>query len=103
MNSDIITDELLAEFKDRMKISHSAEDESLKKLLFESYEELQDMCGEFSLETSVTGKGLVMERSRYVYNDATEFFEANFKAALMRLGFKNYLATRSTPDGGEEV
>ncbi|MEK4922385.1 phage gp6-like head-tail connector protein [Cytobacillus sp. FSL R5-0569] len=82
-----ITTELLTEFKERMRISHSSEDNNLKRLLSFSYAYLIDKCGEFDINQNLLGKELVMERARYSYNDAVEFFEDNFLSQIHSLGF----------------
>ncbi|MFF5513025.1 phage gp6-like head-tail connector protein [Staphylococcus capitis] len=82
-------DELLKEFKERMHIFHDAEDESLKKILNKSYFAIQSICGEFDLKDDVIGQELVMERSRYVYNEQLQFFHKNYATALMDFGLAN--------------
>ncbi|WP_437177575.1 phage gp6-like head-tail connector protein [Heyndrickxia camelliae] len=85
-----ITDELLKEFKDRMHISHTSEDDNLKRLLSFSAIAIKSSCGEFDIygekDTDVRGKELVFERTRYVYNDALEYFEDNFLSQITSLG-----------------
>lgn len=77
-----ITTDQLEQFKQRMHITHSAEDDNLKRLLSFSYTRIKRSCGEFELEENETGKELVFERSRYAYNDAVEYFEDNFIAEI---------------------
>lgn len=86
----MITEDFLKRFKNRMHISHKSEDGSLKELLSFSYVYVKSKCGEFSLDgkkdTDIRGQELVIERSRYTYNDAVEFFEDNFLSEIMALG-----------------
>lgn len=82
-----ITPEILKEFKERMHISHSAEDDNLTRLLSFSYADIQAKCGTFNLVDNERGKELVFERTRYVYNDALEFFDTNFLSQLTSFGF----------------
>ncbi|WP_347881712.1 phage gp6-like head-tail connector protein [Peribacillus frigoritolerans] len=82
-----ITQELLREFKERMHISHSSEDDNLKRLLSFSIEVLQSKCGAFDVEENTRAKELVFERTRYLYNDAVEYFEDNFLSEITSLGF----------------
>lgn len=82
----IISDELLTEFKARMRITHNSENDNLKRILSFSAEDLLQKCGAFDLETNERAKELVFERSRYVYNDALEFFDQNFLSAITSLG-----------------
>jgi len=84
-----IEDELLQEFKDRMHITHSMEDSNLKRLLSFSVSAIKTSCGEFDIygneETDNRAKELVFERTRYVYNDALEYFENNFLSQITGL------------------
>lgn len=79
-----ITPELLVEFKDRMKLSDD-EDDNLTRILKASVEDLQDICGDYDINTSERFKELVFERSRYVYNDTLEYFHTNFLTQLNNL------------------
>lgn len=82
-------DELLKEFKQRMHIFHSSEDVSLKQILNKSYIAIQSICGSFDIEDSPIGQELVMERSRYVYNEQLQFFHKNFSTLLLDFGLNN--------------
>lgn len=81
--------ELLKEFKQRMHIFHSSEDESLKQILNKSYIAIQSTCGSFDIEENPIGQELVMERSRYVYNEQLQFFHKNFSTLLLDFGLNN--------------
>lgn len=85
-----ITQELVEEFKERMHISHSSEDNNLKRLLSFSISALKSSCGEFDLrgekDTDIRAKELVFERTRYAYSDALEYFEDNFLSEITSLG-----------------
>lgn len=85
-----ITEGLLKEFKDRMHITHSIEDDNLKRLLSFSIAAIKSNCGAFDIygteETDERAKELVFERTRYAYNDAVEYFEDNFLSELNSLG-----------------
>lgn len=78
-------DRFLEEFKRRMKISHSSEDKLLIGILEESYEDIRRLIGDFRMESYASGKELVFERSRYVYNDSLEYFYDNFQQRIMDL------------------
>lgn len=82
-----ITPQIVEEFKDRMHITHSMEDGNLQRLLSSSYAAIQRDCGEFDILANEMGKELVFERSRYVYNDAMEFFQDNFQSELHSFSF----------------
>ncbi|MFD2046017.1 phage gp6-like head-tail connector protein [Ornithinibacillus salinisoli] len=101
----MVTDELVKEFKERMHISHSSEDSNLKRLLSFSVAFVEDKCGEFDLtgETNldIRAKELVLERARYAYNDAVEYFDDNFLSDIVGLGLDMVFAQEAEAD--EEV
>jgi hypothetical protein len=90
-----ITPEILASFKGRMHITHSSEDDTLIEHLEASYEDIQSKCGSFDITQDYRGKELVLERSRYVYNDALEYFDDNFLSQL------NSFAIDNLPEEGD--
>jgi hypothetical protein len=69
---------MLNEFKQRMHFDGDHEDENLLRILNASVSELTRICGSYSVDTDEGFKELVFERSRYVYNDALEYFNTNF-------------------------
>lgn len=85
-----LTSDLLEEFKERMHISHSSEDDNLKRLLSFSISAINSSCGVFNIngekETDQRAKELVFERTRYAYNDALEYFDDNFLSQITSLG-----------------
>lgn len=84
----MITDEILTEFKNRMHLG-DFEDDNLKELLSFSVTYVKTRCGDFDLEgdkdTDKQAKELVFERTRYLYNDALEYFEDNFLSEILNL------------------
>lgn len=84
-----VTEELLQEFKDRLHISHKSEDSHLKRLLSYSFTDISEKCGSFTLDKDNQGKELVLERSRYAYNDALEFFNDNFLSQINSFALSN--------------
>jgi len=95
---DEITEELLAEFKERMKLSDD-EDGNLTRILKASIEDLIDKCGDYDVYKSERFKELVFERSRYVYNDAIEYFNDNFLTQITTLAISKALSSSSTVEG----
>ncbi|MDM5258860.1 hypothetical protein [Bacillus toyonensis] len=73
----VISNEILQQFKDRMHLGDDEED-NLRRILFASNEALIKVCGSYDITKDETFKELVFERSRYVYNDALEYFTKNF-------------------------
>lgn len=86
----MITPEILKEFKDRMHIDGD-EDANLIRILTASELELLRICGDYEIETDEVFKELVFERSRYVYNDALEYFNKNFLWEINNLGMAKAL------------
>jgi len=85
----MITPLILEEFKERMHLG-DYEDDNLKRILQASYEDLIDLCGDYTMD-DVAFKELVFERSRYVYNDALEYFEENFLTRINTLSMRKAL------------
>ncbi|MFG3613097.1 hypothetical protein [Rummeliibacillus stabekisii] len=85
-----ITDEILQEFKDRMHLSDE-EDDNLRRILSASNKALKRMCGDYDILIDEEFKELVFERSRYVYNDALEYFNDNFLSSINNLNIAKAL------------
>ena len=80
---------LLGTFKERMKIFHDAEDTNLSRMLTSSEKAILDLTGSFDAKDSRVEE-LILELSRYLYNDQVEFFFANFQGEILELSLKNY-------------
>ncbi|WP_088838938.1 hypothetical protein [Listeria sp. ILCC792] len=78
-----ITEALLTEFKARNRISHGSEDETIRKALYKSHLAICSKCGNFDLTLKERGAELVFERTRYVLNDALEYFDHNFSHEML--------------------
>ncbi|UDV85437.1 hypothetical protein [Bacillus cereus] len=86
----VISDVLLQEFKDRMHLGDE-EDDNLKRILSTSNKALLRVCGNYDVNKDEEFKELVFERSRYVYNDALEYFDKNFLSQINSLGIDKAL------------
>ncbi|WP_425451872.1 phage gp6-like head-tail connector protein [Paraliobacillus ryukyuensis] len=99
-----ITPELIQTFKERMHISHSGEDDNLTRLLSFSVAFVESTCGSFDLtgETNldIRAKELVLERTRYAYNDAVEYFDDNFQSDILGLGLDMLFYKEGETDEG---
>ncbi|MGH0601472.1 hypothetical protein [Bacillus mycoides] len=73
----VISNEILQQLKDRMRLGDD-EDDNLKRILSASNKALVRICGSYDINNDEAFKELVFERSRYVYNDALEYFNSNF-------------------------
>ncbi|QDX01149.1 phage head-tail adapter protein [Staphylococcus chromogenes] len=91
-----ISDELLKEFKSFAKISHDSEDMYLKNLLEKSYSNLVSRFGDFDIYNNLEGQDLVFARTRYAYEDLTEYFNDNYRDDLIAFGLNNVV-------GGDSV
>ena len=80
---------LLGTFKERMKIFHDAEDANLSRMLTSSEKAILDLTDSFDASDSRVEE-LILERSRYLYNDQVEFFYANFQGEILELSLNNY-------------
>lgn len=85
-----ITDTILEEFKGRMHLGDH-EDENLRSILSASNADLKRICGAYDINNDEVFKELVFERSRYVYNDALEFFNNNFLSQINSLALDKAL------------
>ena len=86
----VISNEILQQFKDRMHLGDE-EDDKLKRILSTSNKALLRVCGNYDLNKDEEFKELVFERSRYVYNDALEYFDKNFLSQINSLGIDKAL------------
>lgn len=96
-----ITQEIVEEFKNRMHLDDE-EDGNLKFILEASYEDLRRICGDYGLEDR-RFKELVYERSRYVYNDALEYFHTNFLTIINNLSLNKALESIVVEDDSNEA
>ncbi|UNP78290.1 hypothetical protein MN033_08935 [Bacillus nitratireducens] len=86
----VILNEILQQFKDRMRLGDD-EDDNLRRILFASNKALIKDCGSYDINEDETFKELVFERSRYVYNDALEYFAENFLTEINSFGIQKAL------------
>ncbi|EMI3503544.1 TPA: hypothetical protein QCY18_004420 [Bacillus cereus] len=86
----VISNEILQQFKDRMHLGDE-EDDNLKRILSTSNKALLRVCGNYDLNKDEEFKELVFERSRYVYNDALDYFDKNFLSQINSLGIDKAL------------
>lgn len=85
---------MLEDLKEHLKITWDDEDKKLNKLIQRGKDYLNDLAGvelDFESETSV--KSLLLDYCRYSYNNATEYFEENFKRDLLRLQLKSAVSS----------
>ncbi|EUJ33525.1 hypothetical protein MFLO_02453 [Listeria floridensis FSL S10-1187] len=86
----VVTTEVLLSFKERNRISHNSEDSAIRDQLYLSYLAIVDRIGEFDPLKYGRGLELVFERTRYVRNDALEYFNSNFQNLLLEVSLETY-------------
>lgn len=90
-------DDLLDDFKSRVRIQHSTEDPSLTKMLQTSEKAVAGMVG-FDDLNDLEFRELVIERTRFIYYDEGEYFEDNFHSELVRLGLRGAVSEKTIPE-----
>ena len=73
----------LNEFKARMRIFHESEDKDIIQQLDNSKAAIIALIGEFNPAEFAQGKELIFERTRYVRNEALEYFNDNFQSLIL--------------------
>ncbi|PFC88556.1 hypothetical protein CN272_11310 [Bacillus anthracis] len=77
---------LLEDLKSNLRVTWNDEDEDLKKILERGKAYLSDLTNaSFNYEKELLVRELLLERCRYVYNNAADEFEKNFHQELSRL------------------
>lgn len=85
----MITSDLIQDFKARNRIFYNIEDERIKRDLELSYEDIKSKCGKFDISEPSLGRELVLERTRYVFNDKLEEFNDNFLSSIVQFQIMN--------------
>lgn len=77
---------MLQAVKDYLKITWDDEDALLQAIIERGKAYLNDLTGsELDFDTDGQPKSLLLDYCRYVYNNASEYFEENFASELLRL------------------
>ena len=77
---------LLEQLKERLKITWDDEDTLLINMLERAEKSLNALMGvELNYNTPGPAQELLLERCRYDYNNALEYFEQNFAREIFRL------------------
>ena len=80
---------MLETVKDYLKITWDDEDASLQDIIDQSKAYLDELVGaELDFEQKGLARSLLFDRCRYVYNNASEYFEENFRREILRLQLK---------------
>jgi hypothetical protein len=96
--------EFLEQLKSILRITWDDENEELMNLLLRSKVYLQQLCGAaFDFFSEEQPLSLLLERCRYVYNNAGDEFEKNYQHELSRLILQVALGKVGVADGNETV
>ena len=77
---------MLEKLKDKLKITWSDEDQLLSEILAQGEYYLNSITAEnLNYNSNKLAESLLLEYSRYSYNNALEYFEENFKGQLLKL------------------
>jgi hypothetical protein len=79
MNDEVFIDE----YKARFRIFHSSEDVDIGKQLESGFADIKSLIGNFDPSEYEKGKELVYERTRYLRNEALEYFYDNFQTMII--------------------
>ena len=77
---------MLQAVKDYLKVTWNDEDSHIQGIIDRGQAYLNDLTGaELDFEADGPPKTLLLDYFRYVYNNASEYFEENFAKELLRL------------------
>lgn len=83
----MVSDELLKDFKRKMRITYDIDDDNLRAILERSLAVIIANCGDFDVDKDKYGRFLVLEHARYSFNDDSEFFMQNFHGDLAAFSY----------------
>ena len=97
-------DGLLEELKSRLRITWNEEDAELQRIINRAKSYFEKLTSKaFSFELDAWETDLLLERCRYVYNNAADEFEKNFEDELKRLIMHVALEKRAAANGEQKV
>lgn len=77
---------MLDAVKDYLKITWDDEDAAIQSMIERGKAYLNDLTGaELDFDVAGPPRSLLLDYCRYVYNNASEYFEENFASELLRL------------------
>ncbi len=77
---------MLQAVKDYLKITWDDEDALLLSIIERGKAYLNDLTGaELDFDSNGPARSLLLDYCRYVYNNASEYFEENFAAKILRV------------------
>jgi hypothetical protein len=95
---------MLQAVKNYLKITWNDEDSHIQGIIDRGQAYLNDLTGaELDYETDGPPKTLLLEYCRYVYNNASEYFEENFSKELLRLQLQEGIKAMADEVVSDEV
>jgi len=77
---------MLDKVKAYLKITWDDEDTAITDLITRGKEKLEELAGaELDFDTEGLARALLFDYCRYAYNNASEYFEENFRHEILRL------------------
>lgn len=77
---------MLNKVKYYLKITWADEDDAIEDLIARGKKKLEELAGaELDFETEGLARSLLFDYCRYVYSNASEYFEENFQQEILRL------------------
>lgn len=90
---------MLQAVKDYLKITWDDEDASLQAMIERGKAYLNDLTGtELDFDLPGPAQSLLLDYCRYVYNNASEYFEENYQQELLRLQLTTAVAAMESDD-----
>jgi hypothetical protein len=77
---------MLEKVKDYLRITWDDEDTAITDLITRGKRKLEELAGaELDFETEGLARSLLLDYVRYAYNNASEYWEENFRFDILRL------------------
>lgn len=90
---------MLLAIKKYLKVPWSDDDEVIAGLIDRGIAKLQQLAGaELDFEVEGQARSLLFDYVRYAYNNASEYFEENFKEEILRLQLMTGVSLMSDED-----
>lgn len=95
---------MLQAVKNYLKITWNDEDSHIQGIIDRGQAYLNDLTGaELDYETDGQPKALLLDYCRYVYNNASEYFEENYSKEILRLQLQEGIKAMADEVVSDEV
>lgn len=93
---------VLEQVKDYLKVTWPDEDGAIQQLIDRGKAELNELAGAaLDFDSEGLARSLLFDHVRYGYNNASEYFEQNFKEKILRLQLKTGVSLLPEDDADE--